>query len=249
MGHPSFGPMWPNSNPNVLTLAREDGLRLPIHKELAGLVRMLMDATEQIYGYDIHPGETWGYANRAISGTSTPSNHSQATAIDINAPANPYASADWHRRNARGTKPFGLQLVCDIPQAAVALWEKYGFGWGGRYSSKPDPMHFEFEGTVADAERLTITLREWVDDQGVWTVGAEQKLDTLISVSRNQVKATNLQTRAIRKQGQLGRKALLASELREAKRNNRNTDEIVLELNELQDQIDKDDAEEAQEDA
>ena len=118
MGHSSFGPMWPQSNPYIITLVRSDGLRLPIHRDLALLIRMLMDHTEAM-GYDIRPGETWGYAHRSISGTNTPSNHSQGTALDINAPANPYASAEWHRANARGTKPFGLMIVCDIPESVV----------------------------------------------------------------------------------------------------------------------------------
>jgi hypothetical protein len=154
MADSSFGTGWPQGNPNIVTLVRSDGLRIPVHRELAELTLLLMDATEAM-GYDIKPGETWGYANRNISGTSTASNHSWGTADDINAPSNPYASADWHNRNARGTFPFGLRLVTDIPEKVIALWEKYGYRWGGRYSSKPDPMHFEFMGTVADARRLT----------------------------------------------------------------------------------------------
>jgi D-alanyl-D-alanine carboxypeptidase len=225
MGDASFGPMWPNSNPNVVTLVRSDGLRLSIHKELVSLVRMLMDLTERM-GYDIHPGETWGYANRPISGTSTPSNHSQATAIDINAPANPYASASWHRANARGTKPYGLRIVCDIPQAVVTLWKRYGFGWGGQYDSYPDPMHFEYEGSVTSARRHTIALKHWLDNEGVWTMGAEQKLDRLIQV-------TESQTSVIQNQGKLNRRADLKRELREAKRNNHNTDDIIDAIAEL----------------
>jgi hypothetical protein len=162
MGDRSFGPMWPTTNTHIKTLVRYDGLRLPIHGELLELVRILMVLTE-LGGYNIKPGETWGYCNRAISGTNTPSNHSQGTAVDINAPANPYASADWHRRNARGTRPFGLAIVTDIPEKVVRAWEDQGFRWGGKYSSHPDPMHFEFMGTVGDARNKIAALKKWIN--------------------------------------------------------------------------------------
>ena len=165
MGHPSFGPMWPGKNPHITTLTRVDGLRLPVHAELKELIRLCIDFTE-LMGYDVKPGETWGYANRPISGTQTPSNHSQGTSIDINAPANPYASADWHRRNARGTKPFGLQVVCNIPQNVFELWESQGFSLGVRYKNKPDPMHIEFLQPVSVAREMTNRFHAWLAANG-----------------------------------------------------------------------------------
>jgi hypothetical protein len=144
------------------TLVRADGLRLPVRSELADLVAMLTDLTELGHGYDVLPGQTWGNACRYISGTTVWSNHAWGLAVDINAPSNPYASADWHRRNARGTKPFGLQLVCNMPEAMVAMWEAHGFRWGGRYTTKPDPMHFEFMGTPATCAAITARLRAFL---------------------------------------------------------------------------------------
>lgn len=161
-----WGPGWPNCQwSRFVTLVRADGLRLPVRRELADLTSMLLDLTE-LSGYDVLPGQTWGVACRAISGTSTASNHSWGLADDLNAPANPYASADWHRRNARGTRPFGLAIVCDIPQAVVEMWEGHGFRWGGRYRTKPDPMHFEFMGTPADAAAHTARLRSFLGGHG-----------------------------------------------------------------------------------
>lgn len=160
MADSSFGTGWPQGNHHIVTLVRKDGLRLPVHSELKALVAMSMDLTEAL-GYNIIPGQTWGYANRPISGTRTPSNHSWGTAVDINAPSNPYASAEWHRRNARGTKPFGLQIVCNIPQKVIAFWESQGFRWGGRYTGKIDPMHFEFMGSVAYARAKTRNLQNF----------------------------------------------------------------------------------------
>lgn len=157
-----WGTGWPNCQwDKFVTLVRADGLRLPVRRELADLTAILLDLTE-LSGYDVLPGQTWGVACRPISGTRTPSNHSWGLADDLNAPANPYASTDWHRRNARGTFPFGLRLVCNIPQNVIEMWEAHGYRWGGRYSTKPDPMHFEFMGTPADAARHTARLRAFL---------------------------------------------------------------------------------------
>lgn len=148
MGHSSFGPMWPNRNSNIITLVRKDGLRLPIHRELAPLVAILMDLTEVGYGYDIRPDWTWGYAFRPIAGTSKPSNHSQGTAIDINAPVNPQS--------------FTFQT--NIPLKVREMWKAHGFRWGGDYRppTKYDTMHFEFMQTVTDARRHAANLRSFL---------------------------------------------------------------------------------------
>lgn len=140
----------------IRTLVRADGLRLPVRGEVVELVQRLIDETERL-GYDVRPGETWGYACRRISGSTVWSNHAWGLAIDINAPSNPYASVDWHRRNHRGPWPT---LRSDIPPVVVALWEAHGFRWGGRYASKPDPMHFEFMGTPHDAALATARARQ-----------------------------------------------------------------------------------------
>jgi hypothetical protein len=148
MAHSSFGPGWPNcSRSQIVTLVRSDGLRLPVHQDIAGLVAILLDLTE-LSGYDVKPGQTWGYACRAIAGTSTPSNHSWGTAIDINAPSNP--------RRARG-----LPRITDIPKPVVALWKNHGFRWGGDYTW-PDAMHMEFMGSAADAQRIERRLRAYL---------------------------------------------------------------------------------------
>ena len=148
MAHPSWGSGWPNcSRSNIVTLVRADGLRLPVHRELADLVSILMDLTEIGGGYDIVPGWTWGFSCRAIAGTNQPSNHSWGTAIDLNAPVNPRK------------RP----LTTNIPRAVRELWKAHGFRWGGDYvTSTPDAMHFEFMGTVADAHAITARLRRFL---------------------------------------------------------------------------------------
>lgn len=151
MAHSSFGPAWPNCDRSrIVTLKRADGLKLPIHRDLADLVAILMDLTE-LSGYDIKPGWTWGYACRAISGTRKASNHSQGTAVDINAPTNP-------RRSDR-------KLVSDLPRKVIQLWKAHGFVWGGDWSW-PDPMHFEFAGTTAQARATAARLRHFLATAG-----------------------------------------------------------------------------------
>lgn len=156
----TFGVGWPRRNTNIVTLVRKDGMRIAVNRGCSELVKILMDLTE-LSGYDLRPGQCWGYANRPIGGTRSASGHSWGTDIDLNAPTNPHASAAWHRRNARGTRPFGLALSCDIPERVIRMWEDNGFTWGGRWSN-PDPMHFEFRGNTGDAFIRTLALKKFL---------------------------------------------------------------------------------------
>lgn len=79
---------------------------------------------------EIHPGEYAGcYYPRFIAGSTQLSNHAFGLAFDINVPG-----------NQRGT-------VGEIDRGVVAVFKKWGFGWGGdwRYT---DPMHFEMNRIV-----------------------------------------------------------------------------------------------------
>ena len=68
-----------------------------------------------------------GYTWRMKRGQAKPSTHSWGIAIDLNA-----------RTNAMGTRG-------DMDPALVALFEGYGFTWGGRWSgANKDPMHFQY---------------------------------------------------------------------------------------------------------
>lgn len=121
---------------------RWDGVSVTMHSGLAELVTMLMDLTE-VRGYDIRQGETWGYAPRKVAGTNTWSTHAWGLAIDINAPAN--------GRGGQG----------DVPPEIVDMWRGHGFIWGGAWAFT-DPMHFEFGGSPADAQRITNRLRTFL---------------------------------------------------------------------------------------
>ncbi len=89
------------------------------------LKQVLQEIHEQGLDDKIHPEQFAGcYYPRFIAGTSTLSNHAFGLALDINAV-----------ENQRGT--VGL-----IDRSVVAIFQKWGFTWGGdwRYT---DPMHFE----------------------------------------------------------------------------------------------------------
>lgn len=166
----TWGPTWPTRNPHIVTLVRDDGLRIPLHAQIVDLVALLLDLTE-LMGYDVLPGQTWGYAFRPIAGTKPPkpTEHARGKALDLNAPSNPQQTAAWHKANAtkaNSTFPFGLQVVCDIPEKVLQLWEDYGFRLGVKYKAptKIDPMHVEYMGSVDDAQEHLRKLRAWVKD-------------------------------------------------------------------------------------
>lgn len=142
-----WGPGWPDCpRAEQVTIRRDDGLRLPVHRAVAELVTMLLAETER-RGYDVEPGHTGGFVCRPIrrpegsTAPQRPSNHSWGLAVDIN----------W-RRN-----PHRDRLVTDMPPWMPTLWWDHLFFWGGWYRARPDAMHYEFLGTPEDA--VTVTER------------------------------------------------------------------------------------------
>lgn len=133
------GHQWPAGVPsNLMGTARHpdrSDAHFPTRIELIPLWQELMHLAH-LQGYRIWGMNNgvfwgpWGYQNRAISGTSTPSNHSAGIAADINAPNNPQSSS----------------FISDLPPALVNAFETCGFFWGGRYTAptKFDTMHFEY---------------------------------------------------------------------------------------------------------
>ena len=134
-----WGPGWPDCQyTRWVTITLSNGQRLVVHGAISILVKGLCERTMQL-GYNLVPGWCWGAACRSIRGSTRPSNHSWALAVDLNAPTN----------------PMGSTLKTDMPDWMPELWAKYGFRWGGTYQSRPDAMHYEFMGTPQDAHRLT----------------------------------------------------------------------------------------------
>lgn len=167
-----WGPMWPNCDTSrwvaleVLSLRGGRKVRFPAHRvddagqfseevgfpggirtELRELAELLLRESEIRAYINLEPGWCWGAACRPIKKpggglTTTPSNHSAATAIDINAPTNGFG-ASTHT----------------IPVQMGRLWNRYGWRWGGDYAGTKDWMHFEFMGTPEDARRMLARAR------------------------------------------------------------------------------------------
>jgi hypothetical protein len=74
---------------------------------------------------------------RTIAGTNRLSPHSWGIAIDLN----PRHGAYWLGSNKRGSEVEKLRG--NYPQEIVAIFEKHGFIWGGKWSHF-DLMHFEY---------------------------------------------------------------------------------------------------------
>lgn len=120
------------------------GANVQVHTAIAPLVEGFLNELSA-GGYKIDPSTTGGYNDRwqKHGGKEIPgkkSNHQSALSFDIN----------WGK-NAQGQK--GTDLPSNVRQLAA----KYGLTWGMDFSN-PDPMHFEFKGSKADAQALAKKL-------------------------------------------------------------------------------------------
>ena len=140
-----WGSGWPSCTPaknDLATVEVNDAsgrvvARFPVRRKLARLLDLILDNCAR-RGYVFIANQCGGNNCRQIAGTNVTSNHARATAIDIN----------W------GLNPHKRPLTTNIPRWMVDLLERYLWNWGGRWS-KPDAMHFEFDGTPADADAQT----------------------------------------------------------------------------------------------
>lgn len=112
--------------------------KVVVRKRIARLVNLLLRECSR-QGYALRAEQCGGYNCRSIGGTRTASNHSWGLAVDLN----------WQ------INPMRRPLTTNVPGWMVKLWNRYGFAWGGHYRGTPDPMHFEFMGTPADADEMT----------------------------------------------------------------------------------------------
>ncbi|MBV8132182.1 MAG: M15 family metallopeptidase [Alphaproteobacteria bacterium] len=82
------------------------------------------------------------YNCRTVADTGEPSMHSWGAAIDINA-----AHADYWLWHASGG--IDAEHINRIPPEIVAVFERHGFIWGGKWSHY-DTMHFEYRPELLD---------------------------------------------------------------------------------------------------
>lgn len=91
----------------------------------------------------LREGWCWGYADRSVRGSTAPSFHWAAIAVDANAPKHPLGKS--------GT--FSRRQVDEINR----ICRKYGLRWGGNYNSRKDEMHFEI--IISRTEALALVRK------------------------------------------------------------------------------------------
>jgi D-alanyl-D-alanine carboxypeptidase len=106
-----------------------------VNKRLAAISEALQSMPPNLSRFGLRPGG--GFNWRAIAGTDRLSMHSFGAAVDINV-----GRSDYWRSNKPDT-PGRIIYENRIPMPIVALFEKYGFIWGGRWYHY-DTMHFEY---------------------------------------------------------------------------------------------------------
>lgn len=112
---------------NLVTVVAPNGQRFNVHKDAAPSFQGLLNDLGGT-GYDIKSDGGFNYRN--IRGSDKLSQHAFGNAIDINAATNPLGSTST-----------------DMPSNISAMARNRGLVWGGDWKSRPDPMHFEWDGT------------------------------------------------------------------------------------------------------
>jgi hypothetical protein len=111
-----------------------------VAERIAAVSEELDALPDAVKRYAYPPAGT--YNCRTVADTGQPSMHSWGAAIDINA-----ARADywlWHRSGV-----IEAGLVNRMPFEIVAIFERHGFIWGGKWSHY-DTMHFEYRPELLD---------------------------------------------------------------------------------------------------
>ncbi len=125
----------------------------------------------QAGGYRVFNG-TGAYSFRCTASTrkdcrgltrSSLSNHAFGLATDLNTSQNPMQT----QYGINGASACQTPMKTDMPQWVIQVAEKWGLYWGGygwsrgcsspaefKTSASRDPMHFEFNGTVAQAQAI-----------------------------------------------------------------------------------------------
>src|SRR6476620_4046291 len=92
-------------------------------------------------------GGCWGHSYRPISGSTTLSNHSSGTAIDLNAPRHPLGRSGTFTATQRSH----IRSILNSCNGVVR--------WGGDYSGRKDEMHFKINVRPGDARLAALAKR------------------------------------------------------------------------------------------
>jgi len=133
------------------------------------------------YKYKIPTSYVGGYACRNKTSGSSWSLHSWPLAMDVNAATNPYKRTPSRRKIRWG-------VDTDMPAAMVAEIEKItasgykAFGWGGRWRSVKDAMHYQVQVTLKEIAGGVYAPRGFYEGGG--TVPPPQGDDDEMSLSK-----------------------------------------------------------------
>lgn len=129
---------------NIVTI-KVQGLTMYVHKAVAVIFEELIDGMAA-NGVDLlKRRDDWSYLNKGIEGYSADhkSWHSVGCAVDINATEN----------------VMGKAATTFPREKTLALCKRLGLTWGGTWTSRPDPMHFEWNGTKEAALAKSAALK------------------------------------------------------------------------------------------
>jgi len=124
----------PNDKSSLVTITVFGGKSVMVHKGVAASLQRVSKAWEDKGGQSFYKIESLGgYRDDTIKtpggkDTGRISWHSYGLAIDINPGENPHTGPSVRKTN--------------MPSAFVELFEKEGWGWGGKWHRSKDPMHF-----------------------------------------------------------------------------------------------------------
>lgn len=149
---------WPvidrKANPELIATYTVPGTEVRLPLRVGNVATVLLYVAERWHNEvePLHAGWCWGFAARLIRGsTTTASNHASASAIDLNAPAHPLATAPASNFTAKQITAI-RKIVADL---------KGVVRWGGDYSGRKDGMHLEINaGSARVAEAV-----QWIRAQ------------------------------------------------------------------------------------
>jgi hypothetical protein len=137
--------------PNLVSVTWVDGIRLPftrVNGAAAALEAAIADLKALGPAYTRYLVPSAGTYNcRVIAGTQLLSMHSYGAAIDLSTKYSAYWQ--WSDKAAHGLAPY----VDQIPLQVVAVFERHGFIWGGRWTDF-DTMHFEYRPEIIAVAKM-----------------------------------------------------------------------------------------------
>jgi hypothetical protein len=117
---------------------------------LAHLARRFDKRVEDIdWNYRNGALDDWGHAFRPVRGYSQLSRHAYGLAEDLNATEHPLGT-DARDNFTRDQVDFIREVLLEPYDGCIR--------WGGDYSGRTDPMHFEIDRPLADCERVARRL-------------------------------------------------------------------------------------------